>query len=75
MYFYVVIKVNSLIFIMVAVVVDVVVVVGVVSQKWCFNCSVRFVRHTVTNLTFLDKLIGEADDQKKMIESVQYLTK
>ena len=75
MYFYVVIKVNSLIFIMVAVVVDVVVVGGVVSQKWCFNCSVRFVRHTVTNLTFLDKLIAEADDQKKMIESVQYLTK
>ena len=35
----------------------------------------RFVQHTVTNLTFLDKLIREADDEKKMIASVQYLTK
>ena len=35
----------------------------------------RFVQHTVTNLTFLDKLIREADDEKKMVASVQYLTK
>ena len=67
MYFYAVMKVNIVTIIMVVVV--------VVNQKWCFNCCVRFVRHTVTNLTFLDKLIGEANDQKKMIESVQYLTK
>ena len=69
MYSYVVIKVN------IVITIKVVVVVVVVNQKWCFNCCVRFVRHTVTNLTFLDKLIGEANDQKKMIESVQYLTK
>ena len=40
----------------------------------CFVVS-RFVRHTVTNLTYLDKVIGEADDQKKMIARVQWLTK
>ena len=35
----------------------------------------RFVRHTVTNLSYLDKVIRELDDQKKTIANVQYLTK
>ena len=35
----------------------------------------RFVKHTVTNLSYLDKVIRELDDQKKTIANVQYLTK
>ena len=32
-------------------------------------------KHTVTNLSYLDKVIRELDDQKKTIANVQYLTK
>ena len=35
----------------------------------------RFVRHTVTNLTYLDKVIWEADNLAKMVENCKYLTK
>ena len=43
------------------------------SSKTTFLC--RFVKHTVTNLSYLDKVIRELDDQKKTIANVQYLTK
>ena len=51
---------------------------GCLEQK--IHCSKtsflsRFVKHTVTNLSYLDKVIRELDDQKKTIANVQYLTK
>ena len=35
----------------------------------------RFVKHTVTNLTYLDKIIQELDDTEKTEANIEYLAK
>ena len=48
-----------------------------ISSGYCSHTlpDARFVRHTVTNLTYLDKVIREADDLAKMVENCKHLTK